>query len=592
MIALTVVTIALSLHLWSFRSPLLGAHSFRQTQTAFQAREFAEHGIDLLHPRLPVLGPPWEVPFEFPAFQALASVPMRLGLSADTSIRLTALAWFAASAVLLFGLMRYVASRAAAFGALVAFALSPFALAWAGASLMEYLVIACVLAFCGPGSRGEIPASFGWRSSPSSPARSGWPSRARRPGPTSSRSFSIVRGTSCRESATGCGPGCLLGSGPSQRYPWSWAWCGRDTRTRSRKRARQRGGSRRANLTDWNFGTLQQRLEGVNWVLVGDRIESLLVGRYFWAGLIIVAVIFAQRRAFWIGMALTVVLPVVVFFNLFVVHDYYLIAMTPGIAALLGLTTDLIWRHGRKRIPALLVIIGLAALWFVPLYWTTKDYWRDVAFNPPKRGIEPVAARVIRRAVPSNEPLVLQGLGWDPTTLYYAHRRGLMLDPRIATPAVADLLRSHDFRYWYAIRPDRARERPSSSVAVDRQHRPSGLSNVAGAEPRPRGRGGRRHTRSRSDRRSVVEWVSRSPSPRLTFAVTGDPTRCRLLPRRRGSCSTTPNVGGPDLGRSFPAPVPGFPALVLRRGFADLGAPVRLIVHGRRNAERQRARGA
>jgi hypothetical protein len=126
-IALVVGAIALSLHLWSFRSLLLGPHSFRQTQTAFQAREFAAHGIDLLHPRLPVLGPPWQVPFEFPAFQALASISMCLGLSADTSTRLTALACFAASAVLLFGLMRYVASRAAAFGALVAFALSPFA---------------------------------------------------------------------------------------------------------------------------------------------------------------------------------------------------------------------------------------------------------------------------------------------------------------------------------------------------------------------------------------------------------------------------------------------------------------------------------
>jgi hypothetical protein len=61
---------------------------------------------------------------------------MRLGLSADTPMRLTALACFAASAVLLFGLMRYLASPAA-FGALVAFGLSPFALVWADASLME-----------------------------------------------------------------------------------------------------------------------------------------------------------------------------------------------------------------------------------------------------------------------------------------------------------------------------------------------------------------------------------------------------------------------------------------------------------------------
>ena len=208
-----------------------------------------------------------------------------------------------------------------------------------------------------------------------------------------------------------------------------------------------------SNLTDWNFGTLQQRLEGVNWVLVGDRIESLLVGRYFWAGLIIVAVIFAQRREFWIGMAATVVLPVAVFFNLFVVHDYYLIALTPGIAALLGLTTDLIWRHGTKRVPAALVILGLAAAVAGSLVLDHEGLLARRRLQPPEDRQRDGCCPCIRRAVPSNEPLVLQGLSWDPTTLYYAHRRGLMLDPRIATPAVAHLLRSHDFRYWYATRP-------------------------------------------------------------------------------------------------------------------------------------------
>ena len=50
--------------------PLLERHSFRQTQTALTARIFHEQGIDLLHPKLPVLGAPFEVPFEFPLFQA------------------------------------------------------------------------------------------------------------------------------------------------------------------------------------------------------------------------------------------------------------------------------------------------------------------------------------------------------------------------------------------------------------------------------------------------------------------------------------------------------------------------------------------
>jgi hypothetical protein len=41
-------------------APLLEKHSFRQTQTAWTARVFHEDGIDLLHPKLPVFGEPFE----------------------------------------------------------------------------------------------------------------------------------------------------------------------------------------------------------------------------------------------------------------------------------------------------------------------------------------------------------------------------------------------------------------------------------------------------------------------------------------------------------------------------------------------------
>jgi hypothetical protein len=579
-IALTVVSIALSLHLWSFRSPLLGPHDFRQTQTAFQAREFAEHGVDLLHPRLPVLGPPWEVPFEFPAFQALASVPIRVGLSADTSTHLTALACFAISAVLLFGLMRYVASRAAAFGALVAFALSPFALVWAGASLMEYLVTACVLAFLWAGiawrDTGKLPlaiiavtaASLGmavkgtttwgylipfvfYRSRNELPGIGDWLRTRMSPRVWALVAMPLVVGVVWTRHAD-----AIKEASPATRWLTT------------------------SNLTDWNFGTLQQRLEGVNWVLVGDRIESLLVGRYFWAGLIIVAVIFAQRRAFWIGMALAVVLPVTVFFNLFFVHEYYLIAVTPGIAALLGLSTDLIWRHRAQRIPAVLVVLGLATVWLAPLYWTTKDYWRDLAFNPPKTSFVTAVAGAIRRDVPSNEPVVLQGLGWNPTTLYYAHRRGLMLDPRIATPAVADLLRSHGFRHWYAVRPtapenDLLRAWPWIASTGRQAYRMSqtasrGLEDAALVATRDQGAIDAAWSTGQPLSPSAVEVRCDGRPHALPTAA---PTTWLVLANaeRRGVRIS--------VDQSL-APIPGFPALVLRRDFADLGAPVSLVCTG------------
>ena len=89
-----MLLLALVMHLPTLSAPLVDRHPFRQTQTAFTARIFHEDGIDLLHPKLPILGAPWEVPFEFPAYQAVAAVVMDVGVPEDTALRSTGLASF------------------------------------------------------------------------------------------------------------------------------------------------------------------------------------------------------------------------------------------------------------------------------------------------------------------------------------------------------------------------------------------------------------------------------------------------------------------------------------------------------------------
>lgn len=60
-----------------------------------------------LHPTLPVFGEPFEVPFDFPLFQAAASVVMEAGVEDDTAMRVTGLACFLLTALLLFSLGRH-----------------------------------------------------------------------------------------------------------------------------------------------------------------------------------------------------------------------------------------------------------------------------------------------------------------------------------------------------------------------------------------------------------------------------------------------------------------------------------------------------
>ena len=52
-----LLVVAVVIHLPTLSQPLLEAHAFRQTQTAYTTLMFARDGIDLLRPPLPSWGP-------------------------------------------------------------------------------------------------------------------------------------------------------------------------------------------------------------------------------------------------------------------------------------------------------------------------------------------------------------------------------------------------------------------------------------------------------------------------------------------------------------------------------------------------------
>ena len=134
---------------------LTEAFAFRQTQTAFQTVGFHRSGIDLLHPMVPVFGEPWTIPFEFPLFQAIASIAMSFGIPADPANRIVGLAFFVVTAFLLWLLVRKVSNPVVAAVTLVVFSFSPFALVWSRASMIEYLATALAL--------GWVIAAIRWR---------------------------------------------------------------------------------------------------------------------------------------------------------------------------------------------------------------------------------------------------------------------------------------------------------------------------------------------------------------------------------------------------------------------------------------------
>jgi len=146
---LLVLGLSLGLRIWNLKSPLTEAHSFRQTQTAFTVAVFVQKGISWLHPQMPVYGPPWEVPFEFPLYQATAAVVARVtGFNVDLACRTTSLACFYLSAAMLYLLCRELfRSRAVCAAVMVVYLFSPFNVLWSRAALMEYAAVSFALGF-------------------------------------------------------------------------------------------------------------------------------------------------------------------------------------------------------------------------------------------------------------------------------------------------------------------------------------------------------------------------------------------------------------------------------------------------------------
>jgi hypothetical protein len=131
----------------SLGQSLVETHAHRQTQTAYTAVLYAERGIDLLRPPLPVLGPPGIIPQEFPLFQAVGALVIRSGLPADMSMRIVGLASFLASAVLVYLLAGRLMGTTGSLVAFGAFLFNAHAWLYGRTSLIEYLATAGGLGF-------------------------------------------------------------------------------------------------------------------------------------------------------------------------------------------------------------------------------------------------------------------------------------------------------------------------------------------------------------------------------------------------------------------------------------------------------------
>lgn len=443
-IAILALAVALIVRIPSLDLPLIEWHGWRQTWTAYTALLFHEQGIDLLHPKLPIFGRPFEVPQEFPLVQAIAAIVMDLGVSADLAMRATHLGLFFLSAALLYGLMRRVAGAWPALATLVVFLFVPTNLLWSRASLVEYGATA--------GAIGFLWAGIVWRE------RRTWPFFV----------AALIAGTLgmlVKPTTPIFWPLALIlwRASAEQRglVPWlrarldpplvalctvptavALAWTAHADAIKAASEASAFMTS--AATRPFYYASLADRVDPVIWKRTWSWISQDVVG----VGLLPIlavglwAAARSRRPAFWVGIGLAAALPVAIFYGGYYKHDYYWAALTPGVALFVGL--GVAWLFGRAPTPMRrgVLVVALAAAGFLSLQQARPTWSR---MYPPLNDAERVLPRARELASQSrpDDLVIVVGRAYDPDLAYYARRRTLMLSvenhtDRVVAQAVRD----------------------------------------------------------------------------------------------------------------------------------------------------------
>jgi len=435
-----------------WEKPLLDLHAFRQTQTAISAYYMAEDPGMFFDYITPVLGKPWSIPMELPAYQWVVARWHNLsGMGLDQSGKAISITlWFACIWPvwrLLGALGQSTAQRCASLLLIYA---SPLYLYWGRSFMIESTGLFLSLGMVASIYTGYTKRNWRWL--------------------LAGLCFGIAAAL-CKVTtwAVSVGVAELLILFASGRFPklkdlrWIMAasaglimpfipaklWLNYgDTFKAENLFARDLILSTSANQRSWNFGTLDQKLDPATWRHIGQHIADQLLVPNAWTGGLLMGLVLTAgaictpRRIPVIAIFIAgFAAGPLIFTNLYFEHNYYWFANSIWLLLAIGTALGGIeerlpgqWpKLAPQAIAVLMAVCGLVA-WkarFLPILQKLPD----------KQQLAEAWTKPIQRAVPVGKTLVIIGQDWNSTALYYAGRKGIML-PSKSTDPFGDLNKS------------------------------------------------------------------------------------------------------------------------------------------------------
>lgn len=422
-------------------------HAFRQTETAIVIQNYFRDGWSLLHYQMPVLGQPWIILFECPIYQTIVYAIMKVFRQTDIDLwcRIVSLITFYFSVFFLKKLTELITDRKVARCVCIVYLFSPFTILWSRAALIDYMSVLFALIYCN--------GVYSWLINRKSSGKMKY-------------FIALVFGSAAY----------LLKTTTMFPYVYLLAFfildylikCVRDGEGRISFNAIKvfiakniknlvllailcivpvifgiawtyyadlvRGQSiytaflTSERLKYWNYGTMEQKLDFSNWMLILRRLLDFAGGSLACAFLFVSYFLFRSKRYTFVlaSSLISIFLTIGTLFNLYYVHNYYLIALSPIMAICLGimLSTVIQILSAEGNIGKLL-IGALCTIFVFMQIQNDHDEYLKKALNGSLEN-ESIGL-YINQITNEDERILIEGEDWSPRTLYYANRKGFML---------------------------------------------------------------------------------------------------------------------------------------------------------------------
>lgn len=410
-----------------WNNPLVDAHAFRQTQTAISVFYLLK-GSPWLAYETPVLGVPWSIPMEFPLYQGIVAILVKLFQTPiDQTGRFVSAFFFYLSLIPIYVILSYLqVARAFRWLFLSLFLASPLYLFWARTFMIESTALFFSLSYI-----ASIVVYFRQRMLIFA---------------LLSCIFGVAAGLTKATTLVGFLILAFIGTGAnwlkkeSQRrliqdfliplvaffmipYLVTKMWVNfADAQKLLNPMAADFITSQA--LKDWNFGTIAQKLSWSGWINYLNRtLKDVFGGTTISLIVLLILPFFTKRKLFIFGSISVFVITVAIFTNLHFVHNYYPYANAIFLLGAAGFTIMGLIERQRKILHSVgwfcLALILLSQLQFYRLFWYSKIKSYSTNYLEIASQVQSVTS--------SDGVLLIYGHQWNSLIPYYSQRRALMI---------------------------------------------------------------------------------------------------------------------------------------------------------------------